>query len=262
MRPETALGMFPAVWEQRRFPRSFPLPSLRKSATELSFYLEFVMKNICLFSKTVVIANICYVLRMTRQSDPAKKPALLEQVVDYLMDKPLSALTFRGLASALDVSSFTLVYHFGTRDALVSDIIGSIATRQRGFETVFDPRTVTVESYFIGLRQSFDLSLFPRNRALQRLEFEAQMLEAVAPDRALTRVVHESLHARARETLVALGLDESQAAIEGQLLLDTFYGIQVGLVVGGDVERATIAFERALQYHRERIEPLVAASAR
>ena len=194
---------------------------------------------------------------MTRQADPAKKPALLEQIVDYLIDKPLSALTFRGLASALDVSSFTLVYHFGTRDDLVREIIGAIATRQRGFETVFDPETVTIDSYFVGLRKTFDFTLVPRNRALQRLEFEAQMLEAVAPDHAVTRIVHEELHSRARDTLIALGLSRAEAAVEAQLIIDTFYGIQVGLVVSGDVKRATAAFDRALQYHRERIGPLV-----
>jgi AcrR family transcriptional regulator len=198
-----------------------------------------------------------YVEAVTRQADMAKKPALLEQIVDYLIDKPLSALTFRGLATALGVSPFTLVYHFGTRDELVRDIIGAIATRQRGFETVFDPNTVTLDTYFVGLRQTFDLTLFPRNLALQRLEFEAQMLEAVAPDHAVTRIAHEELHARARDTLVALGLDSARAALEGQLLLDTFYGIQVGLVVSGDVKRATASFDRALQYHREQITPLV-----
>jgi AcrR family transcriptional regulator len=198
-----------------------------------------------------------YVEPVTRQADLAKKPALLEQIVDYLIDRPLSALTFRGLATALGVSPFTLVYHFGTRDELVRDIIGAIATRQRGFETVFDPNTVTLDTYFVGLRQTFDLTLFPRNLALQRLEFEAQMLEAVAPDHAVTRIAHEELHARARDSLVALGLDPVRAALEGQLLLDTFYGIQVGLVVSGDVERATASFDRALQYHREQITPLV-----
>ena len=198
-----------------------------------------------------------YAFRVTRQADPAKKPALLEQIVDYLIDKPLSALTFRGLASALGVSSFTLVYHFGTRDDLVREIIGAIATRQRGFETVFDPETVTIDSYFVGLRKTFDFTLVPRNRALQRLEFEAQMLEAVAPDHAVTRIVHEELHSRARDTLIALGLSRAEAAVEAQLIIDTFYGIQVGLVVSGDVKRATAAFDRALQYHRERIGPLV-----
>jgi AcrR family transcriptional regulator len=70
---------------------------------------------------------------------------------DYLTDKPLSALTFRGLATGLGVSSFTLVYHFGTRADLVREIIGAIATRQRGFETVLDPQDVTLDSYFGGL---------------------------------------------------------------------------------------------------------------
>jgi AcrR family transcriptional regulator len=197
-----------------------------------------------------------YDLAVTRQADPAKKPALLEQIVDYLIDKPLSALTFRGLATALNVSSFTLVYHFGTRDDLVREIIGAIATRQRGFETVFDPETVTLTSYFDGLRKTFELTLVPRNRAMQRLEFEAQMLEAVAPDHAVTRIAHEELHARGRDTLIALGLDRANAAIESQLIIDTFYGIQVGLVVSGDVKRATAAFNRALQYHRDQITPL------
>ena len=199
-----------------------------------------------------------YVYGMTRQADLAKKPALLEQIIDHLIDKPLSTLTFRGLAAALGVSSFTLVYHFGTREELVRDIIDAIATRQRGFETVFDPDTVTVESYFAGLRQTFDLTLFPRNRALQRLEFEAQMLEAVAADHAATLAAHEQLTSRARDTLIALGLEPERAELEGQLLLDTFYGIQVGLVVSGDVDRATASFERALQYHREQIIGLVA----
>ena len=196
---------------------------------------------------------------MTRSADTTKKPALLERIVDHLVDKPISALTFRGLASALDVSSFTLVYHFGTRENLVRDIIGAIATRQRGFETVFDPETVTVDSYLAGLRRTFESTLTPRNRALQRLEFEAQMLEAVATHDALTTMAHEGLHARARDTLIVLGLTPLDAAIEAELLLDTFYGIQVGLVVTNSVERAELAFDRAMRNHETQIGSLLHA---
>jgi AcrR family transcriptional regulator len=191
---------------------------------------------------------------MSRKPDPGKKPALLEQVVDYLLDKPLSALTFRSLASALDVSTFTLVYHFGTRTELVRDIIAAISNRQRGFGAVLDPENVTIESYFDGLRRTFELTLLPRNRALQRLEFEAQMLEALEEEHPVTRMVHADLQHRGRDTLIALGLSKSDATIESRLLVDTFYGIQVGLVVNGDDERATAAFDRALENHRARIE--------
>jgi AcrR family transcriptional regulator len=197
-----------------------------------------------------------YVEAMTRQADPEKKPALLQLIVDYLIDKPLSALTFRGLADALDISTFTLVYHFGTRSQLIHDIIGAIADRQRGFELAIAPADVTLASYFEALSATFEVTLVPRNRAMQRLEFEAQMFESVQPGRGAMRAVHEELQTLGRETLVALGVDEKNAAVESRLLIDTFYGIQVGLVVNDDEERAREGFDRALQQHRDRITVL------
>jgi AcrR family transcriptional regulator len=199
------------------------------------------------------MATECYVLPVTRQPDPDKKPALLQQVVDYLMDKPLSALTFRGLAEGIGVSTFSLVYHFGTRADLIREIIAAIATRQRGFEVLAAPGDVTIDSYLAGLQDTFELTLQPRNRALQRLEFEAQMLEALETGDAFTRAVHQELQNRGRDTLMSLGLSEEEATIESRLLIDTFYGIQVGLVVNGDDERARAGFDRALQQHRDRI---------
>ncbi|MEJ1231134.1 MAG: TetR/AcrR family transcriptional regulator [Galbitalea sp.] len=102
---------------------------------------------------------------MTRQPDPDRKPALLQEIVDYLVDKPLSALTFRSLATTLGVSSFTLVYHFGTRAELVREIIEAIANRQRGFEVLIEPADLTLDSYVDGLRRTFELTLLPHNRS-------------------------------------------------------------------------------------------------
>jgi AcrR family transcriptional regulator len=197
---------------------------------------------------------------MTRTQDLEKKPALLDRILDHLLDKPLSMLSFRTLASALGVSTFTLVYHFGTRAELVSEIIGAIATRQRGFETGSPSEALTLDSYFASMQDTFDLTLLPRNRALQRLEFEAQMLEALSPAPAVTRLVHQDLQGRGRDALIALGLSAEDATIESRLLIDTFYGIQVGLVVNGDDSRATEAFDRAMQQHRERIIRLGASA--
>jgi AcrR family transcriptional regulator len=191
---------------------------------------------------------------MTRAPDPALKPALLERVLDHLLDKPLSALTFRSLAVALNVSTFTLIYHFGARANLVREIIAAIATRQRGFESLaVDLDNLTLDSYLDGLRSTFELSLQPRNLALQRLEFEAQMLEALEPHTSLTRAVHEGLQDRFRDALLALGLGADDARIESWLLTDTFYGIQVGLVVNQDELRARASFDRAMDQHRLRI---------
>lgn len=194
---------------------------------------------------------------MTRRPDPEKKPVLLDRILDHLQDKSLlSGVTFRTLAAALDIGPYALVYHFGTRAELVREIITAIATRQRGFENA-PVGPATIDSYFAGLQQTFDLSLNPRGRALQRLEFEAQMLEALEPrDEAVTLSVHESLQLRLSEALMALGLSPDDAEIESALVVDTFFGIQVGLIVNRDVDRATASFTRAMQHHRERIEQL------
>jgi AcrR family transcriptional regulator len=198
---------------------------------------------------------------MARKPDTEKKPALLDRIIDHLLDKPLSALSFRTLAAAVDVSTFTLVYHFGTRADLVREIISAVATRQRGFERDVLGE-VTLDSYLAALQRTFDLTLQPRNRALQRLEFEAQMLESLEPEqRAVTRVVHERLQEENRDILIGLGLNSYDAMIESRLFIDTFYGIQVGLVVNHDDTRAIAAFTRALQQHRLRIIELTSQAA-
>ena len=198
---------------------------------------------------------------MPRSIDAEKKPALLERILEHLLDKTLSTLSFRTLATALGVSTYTLVYHFGTRTALVREIIEAIATRQRGFEGPVDlPGSGDVEEYLNGLRTVFVFTLNPRSLALQRLEFEAQMLEALEPsEHAVTKVVHEGFQTEVREALLALGVTLDDAVIESRLLVDTFYGIQVGRVVNRDDSRASAAFERALENHRERILSLTAA---
>jgi AcrR family transcriptional regulator len=193
---------------------------------------------------------------MTRAQDPVLKPALLERVLNHLLDKPLSALTFRSLAQALNVSTFTLVYHFGARSDLIREIIAAIATRQRGFEAVIDPANLSLDSYLAGLRSTFELSLLPRNRSLQRLEFEAQMLESLEPQTSVTRGVHEDLQNRIRDALLALGLRSDDARIESWLLVDTFYGIQVSLVINNDTGRARASFNRAMEQHALRLTSL------
>ena len=153
-------------------------------------------------------------LSVTRTPDPAKKPALLEQIVDHFLDKSLSTLTFRSLAAALDVSTFTLVYHFGSRNQLVRDIMETIANRERGFETTVEIEAIDLDSYIAALAHTFQITLLPRNRALQRLEFEAQILESLT-EQGTTRAAQERLQELAVRTLIALGLSPVVACPPG-----------------------------------------------
>ncbi|MFM9876648.1 MAG: TetR/AcrR family transcriptional regulator [Rhodoglobus sp.] len=198
---------------------------------------------------------------MARTADPSRKPALLEQILDYLLDKPLSALTFRTLASALDISTYTLVYQFGTRAELIRDIVGAISSRAGLIQERLASDNSTLDTYFEGLVMSWEWTLLPRNRQLQRLEFEAGMLEALDPaEFTFTRALYQHWHSIGRNALSAFGLSADDAEVESRLLVNTFQGIQYDLLLNRDDAGATAAFDRAMHIHRDRIETLLAAA--
>lgn len=194
---------------------------------------------------------------MSRRPEPGRKSELLSQILDYLLDKPLSSLTFRSVASALGVSTFTIVYQFGTRAELVADIIAAISSRQSEIEARLDANPGTLDDYYQNLITSWEWTLRPRNRQLQRLEFEASMIEVLEPsDHSYSRPLFATWLRVGRESLEAFGLSPEDAAIEARIMVDAFYGLQYDLVVNGDDDAATAAFIRLIEHHRERVESL------
>jgi AcrR family transcriptional regulator len=195
---------------------------------------------------------------MPRHPDPLRKPQLLGEILDYLLDKSLASVSFRTIAQALGFSTYTLVYHFGTRDQLLSEIVAAVSTRTAAVEVQLLETPDTLETYFHGFEESWAWTLQPRNRQLQRLEFEASLIEAVEPDtHDFSRALFATWQRIGQSALVSLGMDPDDAALEVRMLVDTFYGIQYDFVLNGEVEPATRAFTAAMQRHRERIEALL-----
>lgn len=196
---------------------------------------------------------------MSRKPDPERKAELLVQILDYLVDKPLSKLTFRSLAGALGVSTFTLVYQFGTRAELVADIVSAISSRQAEMEARLAADPEKFHEYYENLRTSWRWTLEPRNRQLQRLDFEASMMEALEPDLYnYSRPLFATWLRVGRESLEAFGLTPEDAAIESRIMVDAFYGLQYDLIITGDEEGATASFNQMVEQHRERVEFLAA----
>lgn len=197
---------------------------------------------------------------MARRSDPDRKPELLAAIVEHLHRHPLSSVTFRSLADALGVSPFTLVYHFGTRDQLIAEIIRAVTDRQ---QRVIDAELATepsLEAHLNAIRASWQGFLQPETRALLRLEFEAALMEVTDPAlRAGGRDVHARWVEWGAEALERLGVDPVEARIESRILVDQLYGFQLDLVVTRDDSGATAAFERALAAYGERVAALLAA---
>lgn len=198
------------------------------------------------------------IILMARTADLGRKPALLEQILDYLLDKPLSEMTFRTLARGIGVSTYSLVYYFGTREELMRDIVGAISARARTIENRLTSTEATVATYLEGLELSWQWAVEPRNRQLQRLEFEAGLLEAAGVGGgAFVRNLFAYWQSIGRQALVSFGLSEEDAEAESRLIVNVFHGIQYDLVLNDDAAAATRAFERALAQHATAITALL-----
>lgn len=207
---------------------------------------------------TTVCANIRYVYFMSRTADPQRRQALLDEIVEYLLDQPLATLSFRTLAAALVVSTYTLVYQFGTRAELLHAIVRAITTRQNLVAEAVAAETGDLTIHLNNLRESWAWFVQPRNRQLQRLEFEASMLEAQDPgDDPITPKIFRLWHQVGRDALCAMGVPVQDADLESRIVTNTIYGLQHDLIVNGDEAAATAAFERMLLAYAERVFRLI-----
>ncbi|HMH58301.1 MAG TPA: TetR/AcrR family transcriptional regulator [Galbitalea sp.] len=198
---------------------------------------------------------------MPRHPDPLRKPQLLGEILDYLLDKSLASVSFRTIAQALDCSTYTLVYHFGSREQLLSEIVAAVSTRATVIDDLMRDSSNTIDRYFAGLEESWQWTLQPRNRQLQRLEFEAALIEALEPStHTFSRSLLDTWLRIGREALASLGMKPAGAELEARLVVDTFYGIQYDFVLNGDAAPATRAFKEAMRIHRERIGALLPES--
>lgn len=195
---------------------------------------------------------------MPRHPDPLRKPQLLAEILEYLLDKSLASVSFRTIAQALGFSTYTLVYHFGTRDQLLSEIVSAVSTRAVVVEEQMLDHPDTLDAYFGGFEASWKWTLEPRNRQLQRLEFEASLIEALQPDHhTFSRELFATWQRIGERALVSLGISPADAKLEVRMLVDAFYGIQYDYVLNGDGKHATAAFDMTMARHRERIEALL-----
>ena len=187
---------------------------------------------------------------------------MLAAIIDALRDRPLSSVTFRSLAEALDVSTYALVYHFGTHDELVVEIVQGLVARQRGIIEAELSAPPTLEAHLDAVRESWHGAMLPLTRPLLRLEMEAALLEVVRPDlRAGARDVHSRWLQWQTDSLVRLGIDGDRAAIEARLLVDQLYGLQFDLVITGDDDAVRALSQRAIGDYRDRIVALLPVPA-
>ena len=180
---------------------------------------------------------------MPRTRDPHAQARLLQAVVDHVLDEGMTDLSLRPLAHAVGVSPRTLLYYFGTKDALVLAVVDEARKRQRALLEGWLRRSAEYDIQTLLLGAWRWLSA-PRNERFFRLFFETYGIGLQRRKRYaafLTGAVDDWVDFF-RRLLTGGGVDAARAANLATILVAVTRGLLLDLLATGDRARANRAF--------------------
>lgn len=184
---------------------------------------------------------------MARPPRPERRTELLDQILDYLLDKTFAGLSFRTLADGLGISSYVLVYHFGNRGELVNQIVGHLESRHDALK-VDDPAGFSREEFRSWVLEFWSWTLMERNRQLARLEFEASLQDPVSASPRLSAAHKFSYwNTVARDWLTGQGVPPQRADPAARLFISSMYGLQYDFVVNRQRSEVHAALELMIE---------------
>jgi AcrR family transcriptional regulator len=172
---------------------------------------------------------------MARPADPGIRARLREQAVDYVMTHGIGDLALRPLAKALKTNARMLIYHFGSREELLREILDGLREResarvQRWMTSGRRPRTMPEFLRWYWRRISA-----PQARAAVKLVFELYAL-ALRNPRQYPGVLEEPL-AFWPKLVRAIGIQSEVDEVEATLLLAALRGLLLDLCATSDRRR-------------------------
>ncbi len=181
---------------------------------------------------------------MTPQAhDHASRQRLLDKTIDYVSEHGIGDLSLRRLATAIGTSHRMLIYHFGSKDGLLREVVRTVEQQQRDAlaELDLDPTLSESETMRRMWQRLSEPSMWPQERLFYELygnalggrgsEFLDDIVESwVAP------VAKQLAHRR--------GYTPTEARAEARLRLAVVRGLLLDLVASRDRTGANQAHER------------------
>ena len=153
---------------------------------------------------------------MPRKPDPTLKPAIIQKVALHLRDTKLEDVSVRSLGRVLGTSAYPIVYHFGTRDALVDAVVEHLA--ESVSTLVLDPEADdhALTDYLLAVFGGLD---DPDRSLAARLTFELGAVESLG-GREHERLTHRAHVAALRAWCRAHGyaVDDAERAARAAVL--------------------------------------------
>jgi AcrR family transcriptional regulator len=189
---------------------------------------------------------------MGRKRDPKRRAELLAGFVDYILDNGLGDLSLRPAAAALGTSPQILLYHFGSKEELISEAVAAARGRAVGMLVREIGRSRAGAPPSETLWRIWRWFTARRRAPFMRLFFEVFGLALQHPDRFQEFLGSTSQFlAMVEEGFAGMGFPRERSRALGTLYLDSLRGILLDYLLTGDRARIDTAVALVAQ-HLER----------
>lgn len=169
-----------------------------------------------------------------------RRPELLAAATEYVLDHGIRDLSLRPVAKALGVSHATLIRHFETKDALLTEVLEKIRTdfEQQLLSEAFRRADAPADR----LRAAWRYLCQPREQRQFLILFELVATAGRNPEHPVSRLVTDWLTVIEHE-LTRYDWPPETAPRAATFLLAQVRGLQLDLLTTGDRDRVDSAFE-------------------
>jgi AcrR family transcriptional regulator len=179
---------------------------------------------------------------MPRRASPQRREQLEDAVIDYVLTHGIADLSLRPVAEALGVSTYSLVYHFGSKEGLIAAVTARIESREREMTAAWlaeDPVTITPAAI---MRRYWDEWCLPDELApYHRLFYEVYALSLQHPQRfpGFLEGGARPWLPFIRDLALRSGAPQSEANLVASLMASTVLGALLVLLATHDKTLAT-----------------------
>jgi AcrR family transcriptional regulator len=181
------------------------------------------------------------------EANAGPRERLLAAAMDYVAEHGVGSMSLRGLAEALGTSHRMLIYHFGSRDGLLIEVIRAVEAQQRAAlaQMLLDTDAPPAETMRRMWQRIADPSLWPNERLF--FEVYAQALQGSPHALPLLDGIVDLWVEPLTRIGMAQGQPEAQARAEARLGVAVTRGLLLDLLATGNREAVDEAMERYIE---------------
>ena len=174
---------------------------------------------------------------------------LLQSIMEHLEAEGLGAASLRQIAAAVGTSHRMLVYHFGSKEALLVEVVRALEDQQKQFlaTLVADASLAPIEQMHRMWQQLIDPSVWPHARLF--FEVYGQALRGGRGSEAFLKDVVRSWIGPLSELGRRHGIAEEEVESFARLALAVTRGLLLDLLTSGDRDRIEATMDHFLRHY-------------